>query len=171
MKLLFIFLLFSVVVLGQDLPTAYTTHIHLGQWATGANPGATALNNQWTAIDSAAYAIDTAAVKLWKANAFTAGNSSTPDSLTSNSLDCRAGNVFIYNLAGSTTMTFSNFAEGQTINLIVHATGSYTIAFAGGTIIWAGGTQPVQTASATDIYIFQKAGGYIRADVTQNYAH
>ena len=172
MKKIFLFLLlFSPIIFCQDAPTGYTSHIHLGQWAQSAYVGATAMNNQWSIIDSAAYAIDTAAVKRWQDNTFTGRISTTPDSLTSNSLDCSIGNLFIYNLTGNTTITFSNFAEGQTINLVVHATGSYTIAFDGGTILWPSDTQPTQTASATDIYIFQKCGGYIRADVRQNYAH
>uniref|UniRef100_A0A6H1ZH05 Uncharacterized protein n=1 Tax=viral metagenome TaxID=1070528 RepID=A0A6H1ZH05_9ZZZZ len=50
-KILFILLL-AGIAFGQTAPSDSTTYYRFYKWAAGANPGATALNNQWESIDN-----------------------------------------------------------------------------------------------------------------------
>ncbi len=91
----------------------------------------------------------------------------TPASVAVSALaiDWSAGQVFTKSISGSSTFTFSNAVDGETIVFILTTTGSFTAAFP--TIKWPGGSQPVQTASGTDVYTFIKAGSTIYASVVQ----
>jgi hypothetical protein len=76
-------------------------------------------------------------------------------------LDCSIQNIF-YRTGGVSTVTFSNFSEGQTVNVLVASTGSaYTITWTG--VKWPNGFPPTssQTAGRYDFYTFTKIGGMI----------
>jgi len=96
-------------------------------------------------------------------------NASQSLSGASPNADASVGKSFYETLAANTTFTFSNFNDGDTILIRCQqaATGGpWTVAFP--TSTWAGGSQPVQTttASKSTLYFFTNQNGtiYARAD-------
>ena len=86
----------------------------------------------------------------------------TPRAAGTDTLDCSIQHIY-YKTGGTGTITFSNMVEGQTINLILAATGSaYTITWSP-TVVWGpvGKPIPTVTASTYDFYTFIKVGGII----------
>ena len=96
---------------------------------------------------------------------------SYPDSiLADNIIDWKKGNYFYKTIGGSTTFTFANgYHPGQTITVRITASGSYTASFPG-TIVWAGGSAPTQTANKTDFYTFiYDMNGVVYGAARQNF--
>ncbi len=82
-------------------------------------------------------------------------------------INCALTNNFQDTLSDNTTYEFSNFTEGQVINVVVYNSASYTAAWTD--VVWTGAAAPTQTASATDIYSFIKVNGIIFGTYIQNY--
>ncbi len=80
-------------------------------------------------------------------------------------VDWSAGQIFTKTIGVSSTFTFSNDTSGQTIVLVLTASGAFTATFP--TVLWPGGAQPVQTSTGTDIYTFVKAGSTIYGSAVQ----
>lgn len=101
---------------------------------------------------------------------------STPISLTGGnfSIQCVSGNVFDLVITSSTTATFFNMQNTQTVILSINnpATSSLSATFidnGGATIRWIDGLQDMQTASGIDIYTFLKIGDKIYGAISQGY--
>jgi hypothetical protein len=78
-------------------------------------------------------------------------------------LDASRGNVFTASVTSNATVTISNMASGQTINLRTTTSGAYTIGFSP-TPKWAGGTAGTATSSGTDLWtIFYDGTNYYAA--------
>jgi hypothetical protein len=89
----------------------------------------------------------------------------TPSSAGNETLDCEAKSQFI-KTGGTATITLGNMSEGQTIRVILLATGSsYTITWAGETFKWLAGQVPVPSPNSgdEDVYTFEKLGNVVRA--------
>lgn len=87
------------------------------------------------------------------------GTTVTP---TASDIDWSAGNVFTKTLAsGTNSITFSNAADGQTIQVVFTGSGAGSTIATWPTIKWPGGTIPTQTSLGTDVYEFVKAGSTI----------
>lgn len=71
-------------------------------------------------------------------------------------IDWALGNTFSKTIAGNSTFTFSNLQDGRVIVVSVIASGSFTATWP--TVLWPGGTPPVQTASGRDVYTFVRIG-------------
>lgn len=54
-KLIFLLLVLSAEVFAQTAPSGYTPIVRLRKWASGANPSADSLNQNWTDIDTNLY--------------------------------------------------------------------------------------------------------------------
>lgn len=104
-------------------------------------------------------------VKMHDINGY-ARESSPPtelDSAGDQSLDCSVKSLF-RKTGGNAILTFTNMVENQQINLAMESTGSsYTLAFAGETFKWGGGTQPTPSSASSkvDIYSFLKIAGVV----------
>lgn len=85
-------------------------------------------------------------------------------------IDWAAGPSHSRTLAADTTFTFSNAADGQTINVAVTNTASnYTVTWP--TVKWSGGAPPTQTVGAvTDVLTFTKIGSVIYGTSSQNHS-
>jgi hypothetical protein len=79
---------------------------------------------------------------------------------TTPNVDWSASETFFYSLTANRTFTMSNSLPSQEIALAVSATGAFTITWPTD-VVWAGGTPPAQTSTATDVYIFTNIGGTI----------
>lgn len=95
-------------------------------------------------------------------SAITYKASVTPGALA---IDWATGNTFSKTISGNSTFTFSNATDGQTIVFQLTTTGAFTATFP--TAKWPAGTQPVQTATGTDVYTFIKIGSTVYANVVQ----
>jgi len=98
------------------------------------------------------------------------GASALTESAGATTIDCALSNVFTLTLnANLATVTFSNFADGQTIIVhVLNTASNYTVTW-GNSIKWATATQPTQTVGAkTDTWTFVKAGSTIYGAVVQN---
>lgn len=85
-------------------------------------------------------------------------------------LDCSLKSTW-RKTGGTTTITFSNMVENQTITLLMESTGSaYTLTFAGETFKWPNTMQPTATpgAGVVDIYTFLKVNGIVYVNVLLN---
>ena len=71
-------------------------------------------------------------------------------------LDWSLSNSFSDTISGSTTYTFSNLLDGQSITFAVTNGASGAITWP--TVLWSGGTQPTPTPSKTDVYTFVRVG-------------
>lgn len=89
--------------------------------------------------------------------------------ISASAIDWSAGSVFSKTLTANTTFTFSNSADGQTIVVALTNTAfNYTVTWP--TVLWPGGTPPVQTVGAsTDVYTFIKIGSNIYGTVVQSF--
>lgn len=81
-------------------------------------------------------------------------------------IDWSTGGVFSKSISGNTTFTFSNTQDGATKIVSVSSSGSYTVTWP--TVLWVGGTPPVQTLSGRDIYTFVRVGSDIIGTVVQD---
>lgn len=88
-------------------------------------------------------------------------------------LDASLGNRFKVTLGGNRTLSLSNIADGQKIEVIVRqdGTGSRTLAYSGITIKWQGGSAPTltTTASKADILVIWREGSDYFGFVAQNF--
>lgn len=84
-------------------------------------------------------------------------------------IDWAVATTFTKTLGANTTFTFSNLADGKTINVALTNTASnYTVTWP--TVKWSGGTAPTQTVGAkTDIYTFIRIGGVVYGSAVQNF--
>jgi hypothetical protein len=88
--------------------------------------------------------------------------------LSGTNIDWTTKGPFTATLAANTTYTFSGQQNGQTIDVYVTNTGSYTVTWP--TVKWPGGAAPTQTTGAhTDKYTFRFLGSTIYGSATQNY--
>jgi hypothetical protein len=77
---------------------------------------------------------------------------------------------FFASISASTTYTFSNTTDGQTIVVAIDNTsGSATVTWPG-SIVWPGGNVPTQSAPGTDVYTFVDILGTIYGAVLQAFA-
>lgn len=87
--------------------------------------------------------------------------------------DCQNKNNFYIDLTGDTTISFTNFSDGNIKSCKVNNAGTndHSVDFisAGLTIIWPDGSQPAQSVGQTDIYSFQRFGDKIYATVLANF--
>ncbi len=90
--------------------------------------------------------------------------------IASTAIDWATAITFTKTLAANTTFTFSNAADGETrIVALTNTASNYTVTWP--TVVWSGGTPPVQTVGAkTDIYTFIKIGSTIYGSVVQNFS-
>lgn len=90
--------------------------------------------------------------------------------ISGTSIDWATGNVFTKTLSANTTFTFSNQSSGQTIVVrITNTASNYTVTWPG-SVLWSGGTAPVQTIGAkSDVYTFIHDGTSIYGSVVQNF--
>lgn len=82
-------------------------------------------------------------------------------SMSTDTINCALGNLFIRTVAGDTTFTLSNIpASGQAFNMTFEVTnaGAYSVTWWSG-IKWAGGNAPTLTVSGTDILSFYTYDG------------
>lgn len=86
---------------------------------------------------------------------------------TGGTLDWSKSNVFQDSLTANSTVNFANAVDGQAVTVAVTNTGSFTVSFSG--VLWPGGTAPIQSANATDVYSFIDIRGVIYGSVNQNY--
>ena len=99
---------------------------------------------------------------VWADKVSALGNSGTATTIT-----CTAGNVFTATLTGNCTFTLAspstttaNTATSFTLILTNDATASRTVAFAGGTFKYPGGSVTrTTTANAVDIWFFFSPNG------------
>ena len=90
-------------------------------------------------------------------------------------LDALAGSKRRYKvtLGGNRTLSISNIADGQKIEVIVRqdGTGSRTLAYSGITIKWQGGSAPTLTTTAgkADILVIWREGSDYFGFVAQNF--
>ena len=108
------------------------------------------------------------------------GSAYTPSNNIGNSgtaftVDCSKSNVHYVTMTGNVaagSMTISNLAEGQTINLhVTNGAGPFTLGNATG-VKWPGGTIGALTASngALDVITISKFNGNILAAITKGFA-
>lgn len=96
-----------------------------------------------------------------------AGATTAAQAMSSLNVDWSTGAVFTKTLAsGANAITFSNQSSGQVI--VVRLTGSSSTVSWPGTVKWAGGSAPTQTASGIDVYTFiydgtSTYGSYVQA--------
>lgn len=86
-------------------------------------------------------------------------------------IDCATSDTFTLTLnANLTSVTLSNFVDGQCILIkITNTASNYTVTF-GNSIEWPGGSQPVQTVGVhKDVWSLVKFGSVISGSVVQNY--
>jgi hypothetical protein len=89
--------------------------------------------------------------------------------LTGTNIDWNLSDSFSLVLSANTTLTFSNAADGQVINLAVRNPSTFTLALPGA-VQWSGGAQPPQTTgNKTDVWTFMKQGAVLRGSVVQNF--
>ena len=90
--------------------------------------------------------------------------------ISGTSIDWATGNVFTKTLSANTTFTFSNQASGQTIVVrLTNTASNYTVTWPG-SVLWSGGTAPVQTIGAkSDVYTFVYDGSSIYGSVVQDF--
>ena len=109
--------------------------------------------------------------KIKKANAVSEDVNATATGTVD--LDWSAEDNFVLTLTGDVTLTFSNDSNAQTITLVVaqDATGGRTLTWPG-TVKWAGGTAPTQSAGASeiDVYTIIKRNGNLYASYLQNFS-
>lgn len=86
-------------------------------------------------------------------------------------IDCSTSCAFSLTLnANLTTVTISNFSDGQTIVAAITNTASNFTVTWGNSIKWVGGTQPTQTVGAhADVWTLVKLGSTIYGSVVQNF--
>ena len=87
-----------------------------------------------------------------------------PTVLANTVIDWAACSTFVSVLVANKTFSFTNSTSGQTIIVRVVNEGAWTVAWpTSGTnnVMWSGGTEPTQTANATDIYTFVNIAGTI----------
>lgn len=94
--------------------------------------------------------------------------------ISDSTINCNLSNAFQKTLGATQRFVFTNFGDGQTINIAVTNTASnYTVTWvgpAGLTIKWTGGITPVQTIGAkTDIWTFIRFGTTIYGNVVQDF--
>lgn len=94
--------------------------------------------------------------------------------IADSTINCNLSNQFSKTLGATQRFVFTNFDEGQTVNVAVTNTASnYVVTWvnpAGLTIKWSGGTQPVQTVGAkVDVWTFIRMGTNIYGSVVQNF--
>jgi hypothetical protein len=99
----------------------------------------------------------------------TIGEDPEAQALAALAIDWSAGSVFTKTLAtGGNTFTFANATSGRVIivRLTGHASGS-TVTWPAA-VRWAGGTEPTQTSTGTDVYTFVHDGTDIYGSYVQN---
>lgn len=101
---------------------------------------------------------------MWTFNGF--GRFSTPvptqSAAGNETFNCANQHSFL-KTAGTATLAFNDFAEGQTINIVMVSTGiAYTLTWPVG-IKWPQGVAPIPTglSGQYDVYTFIKIGGII----------
>ncbi len=84
-------------------------------------------------------------------------------------IDWSAGSTFTKVLSANSTFTFSNLADGRSINVrLTNTASNYTVTWP--TVSWPAGTTPTMTVGAkSDIYTFIRIGGTIYGNYVQNY--
>jgi hypothetical protein len=87
-----------------------------------------------------------------------------------NTIDWSLASLYSGTLAASTTFTFSNGINGQTMVVrLTNTGGNFTVTWPGA-VKWPGGLAPVMTVGAhTDIYTFVQSNGVIYGIANQNY--
>jgi hypothetical protein len=82
-----------------------------------------------------------------------------------------SSDTFLCSLTHTTSLTLS-LRDGQGINLKVSNTGTFTLAFSGGsqTIDWGTAGTPTQSSHATDIYTFLRVGTVIYGKYSQGFS-
>ncbi len=90
---------------------------------------------------------------------------------TTTSIDWNLGHHFTEILAGNTTITHRNSQPGQRIAVTLkNNSTSYSVTWAATpAVAWPSGSAPSQTASKTDLYIFENVAGTILGRQIPNY--
>jgi hypothetical protein len=118
----------------------------------------TLITNSVTTLSSLT-SVGTISTGTWSANVqdYTESLVSTSSSGTSYAMNIANGNVFRITLTGNCTLSFSNVPGSNfvsvTVELVQDATGTRTVTWPTGTI-WAGGTTPTLTATASHVDVF-----------------
>ena len=86
--------------------------------------------------------------------------------LSGTNVDWSLANSFYVTLGGSTSYTFSNAVDGQTIRIVITGASTYTVTWPA--CRWPGGVQPVQSLTHTDIWTFTVINGYYYGRADQN---
>lgn len=94
--------------------------------------------------------------------------------IADSTINCNLSNAFQKTLGATQRFVFTNFGDGQTVNVAVTNTASnYTVTWVnpdGLTIKWTGNITPVQTIGAkTDIWTFIRFGTIIYGNVVQDF--
>lgn len=99
---------------------------------------------------------------------------STPATISAVDINCSLSNNFTKTLSGNSTFTFSNFVDGQVVNISVTNTNSnYLVSWtapSGTTLKWKDGITPIQTIGIkTDLYSFIRVGSFVYGTAVQNF--
>ena len=94
--------------------------------------------------------------------------------IADSTIDCNLSNTFSKTLGATQRFVFTNFGDGQTVNIAVTNTaGNYTVTWidpSGLTIKWSASSVPTQTIGAkTDVWTFIRIGTTIYGNVSQNF--
>ncbi|HRK00912.1 MAG TPA: hypothetical protein PL089_14980 [Ignavibacteria bacterium] len=120
-----ILILIAGNIYSQDAPIGYSTNYGFAKWAQGANPGATALNNNTEKIDSVIYAV---ATQIGNASNLTTGT--LPDARLSSNVPLKNGNstyIGTNTFNGDTYLTDSYLTGELDVTGNIDITGSYSI--------------------------------------------
>lgn len=88
-----------------------------------------------------------------------------PVALASGSIDVSLGTVFSLSVSAPATISFSNFASGKVIILVVANTAASQIALTFPTLVKDGNFTANLTASKKNVYTFVNIGGTIHTSV------
>jgi hypothetical protein len=86
--------------------------------------------------------------------------------LPGTNVDWSIANSFYVTLGGSTSYTFNNAVDGQTIRIAITGASNYTVTWPA--CRWPGGSQPVQSLAHTDVWTFTVINNYYYGSVVQN---
>lgn len=93
----------------------------------------------------------------------------TATAISALNIDWSLGNVYTKTLAANSTFTFSNLKVGAIVVRLTNTASNYTVTWPV-SVLWSGGTPPVQTVGAkSDVYTFVYDGTTVYGSVVQNF--
>lgn len=85
---------------------------------------------------------------------------STDKEIIALDIDWAEGTNFYKTIGADSVFTFSNTTNGQSINVVIVSSGTYTVTWPAG-IKWPGGITPLQSDTETDFYSFIKVNNIV----------